>query len=186
MIRVNRKRFNFTFKLCIIVLAFFISAALVKLLNFENVKVDLITIEEKLKNNHSQPEFRLIISKNNQTNPLDWNFVDFEGFDNHAGFESNIIPNIVHLIFYKTKQISFYQAINIYSIYLNHNPDFIYFHCDGDCAFNGYYWNQINSILGLKKKIQLHSFQLKDTIFSQEFRLDPQRFLYFHLQLHKL
>jgi hypothetical protein len=58
--------------------------------------------------------------------------IDFEGFDNVSGMNMAIIPNIVHLLYLNQPFIRFYQLVNILSIYYNHEPDFIYIHCD-DC-----------------------------------------------------
>ena len=103
---------------------------------------------------------------------------DFEGFDNQKGHKSPIIPNIVHLIFYQTKEISFTQAINIFSIYFNHNPDQIYIHCESECLFTGIYWDQIRSASNLHNKLQFYRFDDKTTIFGQEFKSEQQKLAY--------
>jgi hypothetical protein len=99
---------------------------------------------------------------------VDYEIVDFEGFDNENGSEKYIVPNIVHLIFFETTEIKFYQAINIYSIYLNHGPDWIYVHCD-NCSLHGHYWNEINSIKDLSKRIKLKQVQFRETIFGVKY-----------------
>jgi len=98
----------------------------------------------------------------------DYDIIDFEGFDNETGLDYNIIPNIVHLLYLNTTNVSFYQAVNIYSIFLNQNPDKIYMHCD-NCSFHGHYWNQINSIIELKRKLVIHKIPFHDTIFGQKY-----------------
>ncbi|CAF0723013.1 unnamed protein product [Brachionus calyciflorus] len=95
-------------------------------------------------------------------------FIDFENFNNRKGSRKFIIPNVVHLLYLNTNEIKFYQAINIYSIFLNQNPDFILIHCN-DCKFSGHYWEQINSIKELKDKIILNKIKFHETIFGQEY-----------------
>lgn len=100
--------------------------------------------------------------------PITEEIIDFEGFDNENGTDQLIIPNIVHLLYLQTTTIKFYQAVNIYSIYLNQNPDQIYIHCD-NCSFHGHYWEQITSIKGLKEKIRLNKLPYHDTIFGVKY-----------------
>ncbi|CAF0702834.1 unnamed protein product [Brachionus calyciflorus] len=105
--------------------------------------------------------------KNIFLNP-DYEILDFENFDNIKGATKYIVPNVVHLIYLKANEIKFYQAINIYSIFLNQNPDYLMIHCD-DCSFKGHYWNQINSISEFRNKIKLHKVKLNDKIFGQKY-----------------
>jgi hypothetical protein len=100
--------------------------------------------------------------------PNDYDIVDFEGFDYENGTENFIIPNIVHLVYLGLSEINFYQSINIYSIYLNHKPDFIFFHCDL-CNFTGKYWTQINSVRNLRRRIVLNKISSFKTIFGQKY-----------------
>ena len=65
-------------------------------------------------------------------------YLDFEGFDSINGVNKTIVPDIVHLLFLQQTKLEFYQIINIYSIYYNHQPKLIYFHCD-NCSFHGKY-----------------------------------------------
>jgi hypothetical protein len=89
---------------------------------------------------------------------------DFEGFDNENGSDTQIVPNIIHLIYLETTEIQFYQAMNIYSIYLNHAPELIFIHCD-NCSFHGHYWNEIKSIRSLFNRIKLKPLKFHYTIF---------------------
>ena len=99
--------------------------------------------------------------------------IDFEGFDNENGLNRTIVPNLVHLIVLQTKAIPFYLAINIYSIYLNVRPDFIFIHCD-ICSFEGHYWDEIQSIAEVRSRIKLMKIQDdSNTIFGTKFG-EPQ------------
>jgi hypothetical protein len=88
----------------------------------------------------------LIQSKNDKktntkskTIQLNEDLIDFEGFDNINGLDTPIIPNIVHLLYLQQPYIKFYQLVNILTIYYNHEPDHIYFHCD-QCNFTGKFY----------------------------------------------
>ena len=94
--------------------------------------------------------------------------IDFEGFDNENGLDFNIVPNIVHLIYLQETNIKFYQVINIFAIYLNHKPDFIYIHCD-DCAFYGKYYEKLKSFQELWNIIKIKKIPYKDTIFGVKY-----------------
>ena len=98
----------------------------------------------------------------------DYDILDFEEFDNQKGANSYIVPNIVHLLYLQTTEIQFYQALNIYSIFLNLKPDLIYIHCD-DCRLHGHYWEEMNSIQDLKNIIQVKQLQFHRTIFGKEY-----------------
>ena len=94
----------------------------------------------------------------------DGEILNFENFNNVNGSHKFIVPNIVHLIYLRVPFIKFYQALCIYSIFLNHNPELIYIHCD-NCSFTGYYWDEINSIEPLRKKIRIHELPTRNHIF---------------------
>jgi hypothetical protein len=94
--------------------------------------------------------------------------IDFEGFDNQKGSQDYIIPNIVHLLYLNTTRIAFYQMINIFSIYFNHNPDLIFIHCD-NCSFSGPRWNRIMSHKALAQKIILKKLKFNDRIFGKKY-----------------
>jgi hypothetical protein len=94
---------------------------------------------------------------------------DFEGFDNKEnGSSEYIVPNIVNLLYLRTSEIKFYQAVCIYSIYLNQKPDVIYLHCD-KCNFSGHYWKEMNSISDLRKRIRVNKIDFHDTIFGVKY-----------------
>jgi hypothetical protein len=95
--------------------------------------------------------------------------IDFEGFDNVSGMNMAIIPNIVHLLYLNQPFIRFYQLVNILSIYYNHEPDFIYIHCD-DCNFRGKYFDKLRKQKSLWNIIRLHKIPFKETIFGVKYK----------------
>ena len=95
-------------------------------------------------------------------------YLDFLGFDNINGVNKSIVPNIVHLIYLNETKIKFYQMICIFSIYFNHKPELIYFHCD-DCSFHGKYWEQIRSYKELWSIIKIHKIPYKEKIFGKKY-----------------
>ena len=120
----------------------------------KNYLVANSTIEEKRESNIDSLYLSL----------LDDDLMDFEGFDNESGANRTIVPNIVHLIYFNHTRIKFTQMINIFSIYINTKPDFIYFHCD-NCSFHGKYWHQLNEMKRLRKIIRIHRINASSTIF---------------------
>ena len=92
-------------------------------------------------------------------------YLDFQEFDNENGVNKYIIPNIAHYIYINQTKIKFYQMICIFSLYFNHKPDLIYFHCN-NCSFHGKYWNKIKSVQGLWSIIKIHRIPFYDSIFS--------------------
>jgi hypothetical protein len=105
--------------------------------------------------------------------------IDFEGFDNVNGSEEYIVPNIVHLLYFDVTVIKFTTAISLYSIYLNHRPDFFYIHCEL-CNFTGHYWNEIRSIPDMYKRIVLKKIKSKPTVFGQELFGEFLGTVYYH------
>jgi hypothetical protein len=100
---------------------------------------------------------------------IDYDMVEFEGFDNKNGSSySFVVPNLVHLIYLNMSEIKFYQAISLYSIYLNQKPDLILIHCDR-CNFTGFYWQQMNSINDLRNRIVLKNINTENTIFGKKY-----------------
>ena len=100
---------------------------------------------------------------------LDNDVIDFEGFDNENGVNRTIVPNIVHLIYFNQVEMKFYQMINIFSIYLNSKPDYIYIHCD-NCSFHGKYWQQLNQVKQIKQLLRIHKLNNGlDTIFGKQY-----------------
>jgi hypothetical protein len=97
---------------------------------------------------------------------LDNDIIDFEGFNNRIDYNKKIVPNLIHLIYLNQPFVSFYQMINIYAIYLNHRPDFIYMHCD-ECGFYGKYWNEINKLDNLRRIIRVHKIRFSYRIFNK-------------------
>jgi hypothetical protein len=95
-------------------------------------------------------------------------YLDFEGFDNKKGVKKYIVPDIVHLLYLNQTMLSFYQVINIFSIYYNHKPGLIYIHCD-ICSFHGKYWKWIKDEVNLFKLINVHQVPFHDTIFGVKY-----------------
>jgi hypothetical protein len=110
----------------------------------------------------------------------DYDMFDFEGFDNQTGSDRLIVPNIVHLIYLNSTEIKFYQAINIYSIFLNQKPEKIFIHCD-NCSFSGHYWKQINSIKELSEVLKINQIPVKDKIFGIKYGYIEHRFYYLYI-----
>ena len=89
-------------------------------------------------------------------------FIDFEGFDNQNGTSHPIIPNIVHYLFLDKPTIEFYHMVNIFSLFFNHRPEKIYFHCD-DCSFTGKFFEALKSNKELWSLIDIHHIPPKKT-----------------------
>jgi hypothetical protein len=94
--------------------------------------------------------------------------LDFEGFDNINGVNLPIVPNIVHLLFLQETKIKFYQMINIFSIYLNHKPNYIYLHCD-NCTFSGKYYEKLRNYKKLWEIVKIKQIPYKETIFGVKY-----------------
>jgi hypothetical protein len=94
--------------------------------------------------------------------------IDFEGFDNQNGTSHPIIPNIAHYIFLNKPTIEFYHMVNIFSLFFNHRPEKIYFHCD-NCSFTGKFFDALKSNKELWSLIDIHHIPPKKTIFGQEY-----------------
>lgn len=95
--------------------------------------------------------------------------IDFEGFDNVNGVDSQIVPNIVHLLYLKQPYIRFYQLVNILSIYYNHQPDCIYIHCD-ECGFTGKYFNILRKQTNVWNIIKIFRIPFKSSIFGVQYK----------------
>jgi hypothetical protein len=107
-----------------------------------------------------------IVYTSKELDNLDNDIIDFEGFNNQINYNKTIVPNIIHLIYLNQPFISYYQIVNIYSMFLNHKPDFIYMHCD-NCDFHGKYWNEINKLERLRKTIRVHKIRFSYRIFKK-------------------
>ena len=107
---------------------------------------------------------------NSDNKPLELHeeIIDFEGFDNINGLNISIIPNIVHLLYLQQPYLKFYQLVNILTIYYNHKPEFIYFHCD-DCNFSGKYFNILKEYKQIWNLIKIFKIPFKNTIFGVEY-----------------
>ncbi len=93
----------------------------------------------------------------NSTNSYD--IIDFEEFDNVKGVYYNIVPSIVHLLYLQETKIKFFQMINMFSIYLNHRPNYIYIHCD-KCGFQGKYYDKLKSYKDLWRIVRFKKIPL--------------------------
>ena len=94
--------------------------------------------------------------------------IDFENFDNFNGTKEPIIPNIVHYLFLNNPNIRFYHLINILAVYLNHKPDFIYFHCD-NCSFTGKYFEVLKNYKELWDIVKIYRIPFQKTIFGVKY-----------------
>jgi mannosyltransferase OCH1-like enzyme len=94
--------------------------------------------------------------------------LSFENFDNQTGSNVSIVPNIVHLIYFEKSKLRFFEMINIFSIYFNHNPELIYIHCD-DCSFSGIYWEKIVAFKKLWTIIRINQVPRTETIFGVKY-----------------
>lgn len=103
-----------------------------------------------------------------KSNEEDYEIIDFEGFNNITGADRYIIPNIFHLLHLQSTKLRFYQMINIFAIYLNHKPDYIYVHCD-NCSFEGKYWDVVRSYSDLWSIIRIKQLPFKDTVFGVKY-----------------
>ena len=93
----------------------------------------------------------------------------FHGFNNQSGSSEFIVPNIVHYIRFNETIFSFVEYICIRSTFINHNPDFIYFHTDV-ANFSGKYWDQMVNESELYAKIRIIPAELPADIFGQKLR----------------
>ena len=112
-------------------------------------------------------------------------YLDFEGFDNEKGVNKSIVPNIVHLVYLNETKIKFYQMICIFSIYFNHNPELIYFHCD-ECSFHGQYWEKIKSHKSLWDIIKIHKIPFKNTMIGSKNENERNLIKYHGLDIWRL
>jgi hypothetical protein len=171
--QMNKKRFSLLFTFLVLILI----NLLLNLVNIYKIdKSSLCSPNQPFSKNYSimSASERLLYQLDHQ-HEMDDFILDFENFDNQNGTSKYIVPNIIHLIYLNSPNIKFYQAINIYSIFLNHKPDLIIIHCD-NCSFWGYYWNEINSIVELRKLIRLNSLPKINTIFDKKFKFIQHRF----------
>ena len=95
-------------------------------------------------------------------------YIDFEDFDNENGTSYQIIPNVVHYLFLNKPVVDFYHMVNILSLYLNHGPDKIYFHCD-NCSFSGKFFEALKSNQKLWNLIEIHPIPFHSTIFRKKY-----------------
>ncbi|XP_064454727.1 uncharacterized protein LOC135366003 [Ornithodoros turicata] len=71
--------------------------------------------------------------------------VYFYGVDNSTGFNSYVVPNVVHYVRFGQPDVSFIDAVSMRSAYINHAPDQIVVHCDV-CQLGGPYSYMIRDI----------------------------------------
>ncbi|XP_064454722.1 uncharacterized protein LOC135366001 [Ornithodoros turicata] len=75
--------------------------------------------------------------------------VHFYGVDNYTGFNSYVVPNIVHYVRFGHPEMSFMEAVGMRSAYINQAPDQIVVHCDV-CRLRGPYSYWIRDIPVIK------------------------------------
>ena len=102
--------------------------------------------------------------KDDSSFQLNEDIIDFENFDYKNGVDKAIIPNIVHYLFLNDPNIRFYHFINILTAYFNHQPDFIYFHCD-NCSFSGKYLDSLRNFKELWSIIKFYKIPFHKTVF---------------------
>lgn len=77
--------------------------------------------------------------------------IDFSSSSNMTGYSDAIVPNVVHLIKFRSQEISFVEMVNIRSIIMNHRPDRLIIHCntcedidkEGRLSLHGKYWDML-------------------------------------------
>ena len=99
-----------------------------------------------------------------------WN-QSFEGFDNVAGTDRFIVPNIVHFVRFNNTQFTFIDYIVIKAAMRNQRPDYFYIHTDtpGPGNFIGRYWNLIQKDYEIGSRIRLLHLEAPTEIFGQKF-----------------
>lgn len=100
-------------------------------------------------------------------NFLAGDIVDFSCADNVTGFSEPIVPNIVHYIKFRSKQLSFVELISILSVHENHRPDKILIHCSTcvNGALEGKYWNML--MKASRPPVEVLHFQEPTTIYGK-------------------
>lgn len=93
-------------------------------------------------------------------------FSQFDTFDNATGSSDYLVPNIVHYIRFNKTSFNFVEYCCIRSAFINHRPDYIFFHTNVK-SFNGIYWEAMNAEPGLRRRIKIIPTALPDEIFSQ-------------------
>lgn len=113
-------------------------------------------------NRNSYQLIQLEESEHNKT------IINFENFNNKTGSNEPIVPNIIHYVHLDQEHIEFTTLLSILSAWLNHKPEFIYFHCN-KCNYSGKYWNAIQKINELKRIIRIKKILNQNRkIFNQE------------------
>ncbi|GAB6024863.1 hypothetical protein CHUAL_009977 [Chamberlinius hualienensis] len=76
---------------------------------------------------------------------------NFSSSNNITGYSDAVVPNIVHLVKFRSQEIDFVEMVNIRSIIVNHRPDRVVIHCNmctdideqGRLSLRGKYWNML-------------------------------------------
>jgi hypothetical protein len=79
---------------------------------------------------------------------------------------SDIVPNVIHFIRFNKTTFTFVDYVCIRSAYLNHNPDFIYFHAN-QMNFNGEYWEKLLKDEKFERKVAIKYLEIPSEIYGQ-------------------
>ena len=145
-----------------LILKIFISLAVIKIIHLYFSSMQDSNVSKKVENVFNSRNIAHI----NFGEPQE--IIDFEDFDHIQGAPYQIVPNIVHLLFLNKPIVDFYHMVNIFSIFYNHGPDKIYFHCD-NCSFSGKYFDSLKSNDELWNLIVIHPIPFHKTIFGKEY-----------------
>jgi hypothetical protein len=90
----------------------------------------------------------------------------FEGFNNETGTDDGtyLVPNIIHFLRFRQKQLSFVDAVCVLAAFKNHRPDKILFHTDVG-SFSGRYWEKVKNTPGIV--YEFRNVTIPSTIFGQ-------------------
>lgn len=95
---------------------------------------------------------------------------DFERFDNQkdpSTTDPYIVPNLVHLVYLNTTQLTYDHMITLFSIFLNHNPQRILIHCD-ECEFRGAYWQRVQATRCLREKLVVRKIPMFEAVYNDQ------------------
>ncbi|GAB6029582.1 hypothetical protein CHUAL_005325 [Chamberlinius hualienensis] len=94
--------------------------------------------------------------------------IQFNNRSNVVGFSFPVIPDIVHVLYMKQRQITFVQMVCIRSVLQNHNPHRLLLHCS-ECVdgktMEGKYWNMLGEF---KSRIEIVPIEEPKSIYGQK------------------
>jgi hypothetical protein len=89
--------------------------------------------------------------------------------NNITGYQSFIVPNIVHYVLLDYNQIDFVNYLSLKSVFKFQNPDKVMIHCNCD-QLEGKYWNKLkNSTEEIQNKIIIRKIEKSGYIFGFKF-----------------